>query len=320
MKIDAYIALGEKIHHAERIMVVSHIRPDGDAIGSLLGLGLALQATGKEVQLVSPDGVPENFRHLSGSDQIIQYPSEAFDLIVVLDCSDLNRVGHVLDDYTIPDINIDHHITNLSFGRLNIVDTEAVATAEILVEALNFLEIPLTHDCISALLTGIIMDTLGFRTHNITPRAMRVVATLMESGANLPELYTKALMQRSFEAVRFWGEGLMHIEREGAFVWTSLSIADREVAGYSGRDDADLINVLTTIKDAKVALIFVEQPHGRVKVSWRSQPGIDVSQVAVRFGGGGHPAASGAVIPGSMDEIKLVVLEETRNLIAEVKV
>lgn len=320
MKGEAFTVLGEKIQLAGRILVVSHIRPDGDSIGSLLGLGLALQNAGKAVQMVSPDGVPENFKHLSGSDQIQQNPDGVYDLIMALDCSDLKRVGKVLDDYTIPDVNIDHHVTNLNFARLNIVDTQAVATAEILVDALSFLEMPLTEICASALLTGVIMDTLGFRTHNMTPNAMRVVANLMEAGANLPELYTKALLQRSFEAVRFWGEGLTHVQREGGIVWTSLSMAEREIAGYSGRDDADLINVLTSIQDAKVALIFVEQPNGSVKVSWRSHPGIDVSRVAMRYGGGGHPAASGAVITGELDDIQSSVLEEMRNLVVEEKV
>jgi len=319
MRDDVYEAFGEKIRRAGRIMVVSHIRPDGDAVGSLLGLGLALEETGKKVQMVSPDGVPGNFKHLSGSEQIVQSPSGVFDLTVVVDCSDLARVGEALDAYAIPDVNIDHHITNLNFARLNIVDTQAVATAEMLVHALHYLNIPISETSSSALLTGIITDTLGFRTNNITPKALRIAASLMEAGADLPDLYNKALIQRSFEAIRFWGAGLVRIERDETMVWATLSMADREVAGYSGRDDADLINVLTTVKDAKIALIFVEQPNGRVKVSWRSEPGIDVSQIAMRFGGGGHSAAAGAVIPGDLDEIRPVVLEETRNLIAEGK-
>lgn len=320
MRDDTYAGLGNKLRGAERIMVVSHIRPDGDAIGSLLGLGLALEEAGKKIQMISPDGVPANFKHLPGSEQIVQSPDGAFDLIIVVDCSDLARVGNTLDGYAIPDVNIDHHVTNLNFARLNLVDTQAVATAEMLVEALNYLNIPIGAASSSALLTGIITDTLGFRTSNMTPKALRIAASLMEEGADLPELYNKALIQRSFEAIRFWGAGLVRIERDETMVWATLSMADREFAGYSGRDDADLINVLTTIKDAKISLIFVEQPNGSVKVSWRSQPGIDVSQIAMRFGGGGHSAAAGAVIPGKLDEIRPLVLEATRYLIAEVKV
>ena len=317
MKAEAYLSLGEKLHNANHILVVCHIRPDGDAIGSLLGLGLSLQEMGKKVQMVSPDGIPPNYRHLPGSDQILQSPSGMVDLIIVVDCSDLSRVGDILDDYAMPDINIDHHVTNLNFGRLNLVDTEAVATAELLIQALDHLGMPVDEAISSALLTGIITDTLGFRTNNITSNTMRIAARLMEAGANLPDLYNKALIQRSFEAVRFWGAGLVRIEREATMVWATLSKADREVAGYSGRDDADLINVLSSIKDAKIALIFVEQPNGSVKVSWRSQPGIDVSQVAMHFGGGGHSAAAGAVIVGELDEIRSNVLEETRNFIAD---
>ncbi len=123
-------AIGQAIKHAQRILVAAHIRPDGDSIGSLLGLGLALQLVGKEVTMVSSDGVPTSFRHLPGSAQIKQSGNGAYDLTVVVDCSDLSRAGDALAGELLPDINIDHHVTNLNFARLNLVDTKAVATAE----------------------------------------------------------------------------------------------------------------------------------------------------------------------------------------------
>lgn len=306
--------IAEKFKAAQRILVLSHIRPDGDAIGSLLGLGLSLQIAGKDVRMVSADGIPNSFRHLPGSTQVTNHPDGQFDLIVLVDCADLDRVGSVLSEYPTPNINIDHHPTNLHYAELNLVDPSAVATAEILTEHLSSLGLWINQEVATALLTGIITDTLGFRTHNISPKALRLSADLMEKGADLPSLYYRSLVQRPFEAVRYWGAGLSQLKREDRIVWTSLSLEDREAAGYSGRDDADLVNVLTTINDVDIVVIFIEQANGRVKISWRSRPGYDVSKVAQDFGGGGHILAAGAEVDGTLAEAQERVLKATCKL------
>lgn len=307
--------IDRKLHSVQRILVVSHIRPDGDAVGSLLGLGLSLQAAGRDVQMVLSDGVPSSFRYLDGSELVRNKPEGSFDFTCVLDCSDLKRTGEALNGYSPPDLNVDHHITNLNFARINLVDTAAVATAEILAELLPALRLPVTRPVAVALLTGLVTDTLGFRTSNMTPKALRIAADLMEKGADLPEIYRQGLVERSFKAMQYWGAGLENLERDGRMVWATLTLANRRAVGYPGRDDADLINVLSSIQDADIAIIFVEQPHGRVKVSWRSRPGYDVSQVALNFGGGGHPSASGAEIDGDLQEVRSSVLQATRALL-----
>jgi phosphoesterase RecJ-like protein len=306
-----------KIRTSQRVLVTTHVRPDGDAIGSLLGLGLALRQAGKSVQMLSADGVPVSYRHLAGSQDVSQRPEGDFDLTIVLDCSDLNRVGKNLNGFNPPDVNVDHHVTNLLFAKLNLVDTAAVATAEILADNLAGWDLPMTSDVAAALLTGIITDTLGFRTSNMTPKALRLAADLMEAGAALPDLYQRSLVERSFEAMRFWAAGLAKLEREGQIVWATLSMADRVNTGYPGRDDADLINELSAITDAAVSIVFVEQPNGKVKVSWRAQPGIDVSAVALKFGGGGHPSAAGAEVEGSLEDVRQRILLETRQIMQE---
>ncbi len=308
-------ALKAQIDAAHRILLTSHIRPDGDAVGSLLGLGLALQDIGKEVNLVLEDGVPVIFRHLPGSEEIYKKPIGVYDLTIALDCSDISRVGNVLDEHGQADINIDHHPTNTYFGRLNFVDTKAVATAEIIVDLMSAFDIPLTKNIAASLLTGIIMDSLGFRTSNMTPKALRTAATLHETGVDLPGLYHKVLLQHSYEAIRYWGKGLSNIEREGRLIWTTLSLEDRREIGYPGRDDADLVNVLSSVEDIDICVILVEQSDGTVKVSWRAQPGFDVSGVAMQFDGGGHKPAAGATIPGHLDHVTRDVLEATRKLL-----
>ena len=306
-----------QIQAARRILVVSHIRPDGDAVGSLLAMGLALQAIGKDVQMVLADGVPKNFRRLKGSDMVLNQPQGDFDFISVVDCSDLERAGSALNGYSAPDLNIDHHPTNLNFARINLVESNAVATAEMLFDYLPQFGLPITIPVAEALLTGLITDTIGFRTVNMTPKALRVAADLMETGVDLPTLYQKALLSRSLNAVRYWGTGLSKINADRRMVWTTLSIADRQKIGYPGRDDADLINVLSTIEDTDIVLIFIEQANERVKVSWRSKPGLDVSQIAVNFGGGGHKTAAGAEIEGSLEDVESKVIQATKSLITK---
>lgn len=308
-------SIRDRFATADRILIISHIRPDGDAVGSLLGLGLSLQARGKIAQMVIDDGVPSSFRHLNGSDSVRNRPEGDFDLCVTLDCSDLMRTGEALTGYGIPDINIDHHATNSNFGRINFVDRQAVSTTEIIIDHLENWGLPINLDIADALLTGLITDTIGFRTANITPKALRMAARMMETGSDLSRLYHQALLTKSFQALRFWGAGLSTLERDGPMVWTTLTMAERIAAGYGGRDDADLINLMSAIEDAKIWIIFVEQPNGNIKVSWRSQPGIDVSKVAMGFGGGGHPAASGAEISGSIDQVRTDVLQDTFRLI-----
>jgi bifunctional oligoribonuclease and PAP phosphatase NrnA len=325
MNDDILPAIRRQLQEARQILIVSHIRPDGDAVGSLLGLGLALEEIGKKVQMVLDDGLPASFHYLEGSERVQRRAVGEFDLVIALDCSDIERTGEALvnvqrsdgGDGSVPDINIDHHITNLNFGRYNLVETEAVATAEIIANYLGDLGLPLTQKIASALLTGIITDTLGFRTANMRPEVLYTGARLMEAGADLSTLFSKALYKRSFQIARLWGLGLSKLRREGPIVWTSLSRKDRQAVGYPGRDDGDLINLVSSIEEAAIAMVFVEQHNGSVKVSLRAQPGIDVSKVALEFGGGGHKAAAGAQLEGTLDEVQEKVLRATRELLAE---
>jgi phosphoesterase RecJ-like protein len=310
---------GDLVLRADRILIISHIRPDGDAVGSTLGLGLMLEELGKKINLVLEDGLPKVFNHLTGADRIIKEAVGVYDLVIVVDSSDIDRIGSVLDDHGDADVNIDHHPTNTQFAKLNLVRDDAVATVEIIFDLAKELSYPITLPVAEALLTGLLTDSLGFRTSNTNPQTLRIAAELMEVGANLPDLYRKAMLEKSIEAVKYWGYGLSKIQIEDRLVWTSLSLEDRLAANYPGRDDADLINILSRIKETDISLILVEQKNGTVKVSWRSRPGFDVSQIAVQFGGGGHKPAAGAEIIGDLERVQEEVLEATRkSLLASV--
>jgi phosphoesterase RecJ-like protein len=316
MSEDIIAAIADRLRAANKILVASHVRPDGDAIGSLLGLGLALQDAGKTVQMVLADGVPSSFRYLKGNDKVRKEPDGEFDTFISVDCADFKRLGKPFQGFSPPDINIDHHITNERFGTLNLIEGEEVATAAILTNYLPAWGYEITRPVAAALLTGIITDTLGFRTSNVTPESLRQAATLMETGVDMSEVYMRGLVHRSLSAARYWGAGLSKLESSDGIVWGTLSLADRKASGYDGNDDADLINMISAIENHKVGMVFVEQRDNHVKISWRAlDQGVDVSPVAKRFGGGGHAAAAGADIQGTLGQIQPRVLQATKEML-----
>jgi len=311
--IDLQKKIKDRLQAAQRILVTSHIRPDGDAIGSSLALGLALLDLGKQVQIVLSDGIPASFRHLPGADLVQKKASGDFDLIISVDCSDLQRTGKALDGYRSPEIVIDHHVTNDAFGTLNLIDPAAVATASVLARDMPSWGLTITAPIGANLITGIVTDTLGFRTSNVTPEALRQAADLLELGVDMSTLYYRSLVQHSYQATKYWGAGLASLQRFDSIIWATLTVADRKASGYTGNDDADLINILSTIDEADIAIMFVEQNKNKTKVSWRGlKPDVDVSQIACKFGGGGHKAAAGAELSGSLAEIQEAVLSATR--------
>ncbi len=294
---------------SESVVVISHERPDGDAVGSLLALCLALQQLGKQAWPVLAGGLPDKWRFLPGADQVqADLPSDDH-LVVTVDSADIRRLGSLTLEHV--DINIDHHPSNTLFGEINLVEPEAAATTEVLYRNHSQLGLPIDVDIASNLLVGLITDTIGFRTVSVRPQTLRIAAELIELGADISELYRQALFGRSYEAVRYWAGGLTQLDMQDGMVWAVLSLADRKAADYPHSDDADLIDLLTTIDGPKVAIMFVEQPGQQVKISWRALPGLNVSKLASSFDGGGHELAAGALIDGEVQEVVGRVLAAT---------
>ena len=305
---------------AQSVLIAAHIRPDGDALGSLLGLGNAFLQAGKKVLMVLSDGVPSNFHYLHGSNLVKKsVPKDRnFDLSISLDTSDLERSGGVFMNKQII-LNIDHHVTNTMYGKYNYNDPDSVATCAILAEKLEDWGLEIDQVTASLLLTGLITDTIGFRTSNMSSKAMRIAAMLMDKGANLPEIYQEALINKSYEQIVYWGAALKRLKKENELVWTTLLMEDRKEAGYNGNDDADLNTVLSSIQEILVSILFVEQANGSVKVSWRAKSGVDISQLAQSLGGGGHPAAAGVEMQGTLAEVQTNVIRKTQKLLDELK-
>lgn len=295
---------------ANLVAVVSHERPDGDAVGSALAVVLSLRRTGRQAEAVFRDGLPARYRFLPGASSVQRDFPPAIDLLIAVDCSTPERTGP--NGLAVPLINIDHHSTNTLFGQVNLVNGQASATAELLYDLAAGLGLPVDADVATNLLAGIVTDTIGFRTASTTPHVLHVAGDLMTRGGALAEVYDRLLNQHSLAALRYWSHGLSRLVAEAGVVWCSLRLDDRHAAHYPGNDDADLINLLGTVDDTRVAIIFVEQADGRTKVSWRCREGFNVARVAEQFGGGGHDLAAGAMITGDLAQVEQAVLSATR--------
>ncbi len=299
------------ISRARRVLIICHVSPDGDAIGSLLGLGLALRKRGQDVSMACADPVPEPHQYLPHWESIVQRPQGTFDLVVSLDCSDLKRLGsayHAQELEGVPIVNIDHHTTNVCFGTVNWVEPAAVATAQMLVKLVTMLDVPLDVEIATCLLNGIVTDTRGFRTANTTPEVMQTAIELMNAGASLSQLTDQIFNRRPLGTIRLWSMVLQNIHLNGRILWGEITQQMRQHANYEGDGDAGLVSFLGSANEADIAVVFDELADGRVNVSMRAVPGYDVSQVALDLGGGGHAQAAGCTLPGPLEDARLQVL------------
>jgi phosphoesterase RecJ-like protein len=320
----AWAAVVGFIQRAAHILLICHVSPDGDAIGSLLGLGLGLRALGKTPTLACEDPAPRKFSFLPGHDTIVNVVDvTAYDLIISLDCSDVVRLGSVYDaDHWagVPLINIDHHVTNLYFGDANIVDPSAASTAEIVLTLLDQLGVSIDHDggnIATCLLTGIVTDTLGFRTSSVTPRVMGTAMRLMEAGASLSEVTHYVFHQRPLVELNLLARGLSRMHVQDGLAWSEITLADRHACGHKGNGDAGLVGMLVRTREVHIAAVFAEKEHNQVEIGFRAAPGFDVAQLALSLGGGGHPAASGCSIDGSLKAAQARVLPMLRTALQE---
>jgi phosphoesterase RecJ-like protein len=310
MTLNEAVAL---IRRANRIAIATHVSPDPDAIGSLLGLGLALRAMGKRVALLCDDPVPDKLVFLPGSAEIRSRLPDHFsaDLFIGLDASDPERLGIVsqpLIGAGIPIISIDHHITNTRYGTVNLVLPECAATAEIIVLLLDELSQPLSQETATCLLAGLVGDTRSFSTASVTPATFAAAGRLVAAGADLESVTERVFNRRTVDLLRLWGIGLTHMHQEDGILWAELPLKEQKQLHLERMSDTGLSNLLLSVEGVAATAVFTELPDSKVEISFRARPGLDVSQVAFTLGGGGHPAASGCTVEGSLEEVVQRVL------------
>ncbi len=297
------------VNEAKSILIVTHYNPDGDAIGSMLGLANALRARGKSVDVAVDDGVPSYLQFMPGADGV--YPKLTvgqWDLMISSDAGDEARSGAV-GAYGRANckavINLDHHITNSLFGDVHLVMPEAVSATEIVFHWLNHMGTPPTDlQVAEPLLTGLITDTMGFRTSHVKPETLGVAQELLKSGASMPLIMQRTLESKPFADITLWAQALRSVHLEDGVV--SVNITQQDVAAIKADDatDSGLVNLLNQVKEANVAVIFIERPENQIKLSMRSKPGYDVGAIAKTLGGGGHAQAAGATIEGALGVVR----------------
>jgi len=303
-------ALLDALHSARRPLLIAHISPDGDAVGSLTALGYMLYQMGKDPILACQDKAPKSFSFLPFYDRITQDVDGAnADLVIALDSSDPSRMGNIYDDRfaDLPLIVIDHHITNVNFGDINWVEPGCCATAEIIYHFAQALNEPLDKPLATALLTGIVTDTRGFRTSNVTPAVMHITGQLLDAGAPLAMITERTLDSRSLELIQLWGRALETASLTGGVISADNTMAMRQDLQGLIRAEG-LGSFILGAEGAKIAAVFTELPDGKVECSFRALPGYDVSAIAYNLGGGGHPPAAGCTVDGDLPTVKRRVL------------
>lgn len=295
---------------ARRVLLIAHVMPDADTIGSALGLAWALRARGIEARLSCADPLPPDLRFIPGSEGFAARTRTDEELVFAIDASDPRRLGEVYDPEAFATarlVNIDHHVTNTQYGDLNLV-ADRSSTAELIYEVVRALGVPLDARIATCLLAGLVSDTCGFRTTNTTADSLRTAVALMEAGASLTEVSDGLFNHRSLDILPLWGAAFAAARVSGEIVWTEVTQDLLRKTGVDISAADGLANFFSTLDTTRVAVVFLEVAPGRFDVNLRSSADVDVSGVALALGGGGHPQAAGCQLDGSLAEVRERVL------------
>ena len=307
------------LQRGRHVLITMHEFPDGDALGSALALALALRELGREVTVYSPQGAPHNLRFLPGACEIVRTLSKdcRFDLCVACDAGDDSRLGPDLPERERRGemVNIDHHPRSRAFGDANLVDSQAAAVGVLIWRLLSAMGHPVSRDIATCLWVSIASDTGNFRHSNTNAECMRIAWELMERGVKPGEISGRMYESQPLSRVRLLAEVLrtLCVSADGRVAWVVASREVFEAAGTAEETADGFISYPRSIEGVEVALLFREEAATRFRVSFRSRGRVDVGAIATRFGGGGHHNASGCSVPGSLDEVRAVVLREVQR-------
>jgi phosphoesterase RecJ-like protein len=306
------------VRRHQRFLLTTHIRPDGDALGSMLALADGLGRLGKSVRMVVASSIAPRYRFLDPDGRIGHFepPGDEWrdaDLAFVLDTSawtQLGSFGPFFKSLAVTKVVIDHHQTQDDLGAHRFVDTGVEATGRLVHDALAALDVPLTPAIATNLYVAVATDTGWFRHSNTTADTHLLAARLIAAGARPTELYDLLYEQNTLPRLKLMGVvlGRLELACHGLVAHSEIHRGDYEATGATPADSEDLINLLTVV-GVEVRLLFMEQPRGGIKVSFRSRSRVDVARAAERFGGGGHARAAGATLAGSLDEARARVLD-----------
>jgi phosphoesterase RecJ-like protein len=310
------------IKRYNRFLITSHINPEGDAIGSQIALASLLKRLKKEAVILNESPVPHILQFIKGSENILKEMPHDFNFqaVIILDCPDLTRIERV-NEYIPKEkviINIDHHISNINFGKYNWVDIQISSTGEMVYGLFKAFKLKIDIDEAMALYTAIMTDTGSFKYTNTSSRTHRVAAELLDTGVRPYEIYGRIYETSSLQDTSLLGEALqtMRLTDDGkiAWLWVTKEMLKKTKASLEGTEN--IVNFARSIEGVEVAVLFRETgTDDRVKVSFRSKGNLDVNRLAAFFGGGGHPTASGCSVFGKMEDVEKKVLEKAAQML-----
>ncbi len=317
---DAYRQMIDTLSRCRRVLITTHIRPDGDALGSTCAMVLALKQKGIEAQVLLLSRLPRKYAFIYEENRIVFHDAEAgwpeglridaFDALLVIDTgtwSQLPGLQERLRDFTKPKLVLDHHLTQQDWADVKLVDTDAAAAGEIVAELLARWDIPIDTPIATALFLAISTDTGWFQFSNTRPRTMRLAAELMEAGVDTDRMYQLLYQNERAERIGLQNHALRSLEVLGGGKLAVICVTrdDFEETGAAVADTESLINIPLQIRTVEVSLLFTEPPEGgAIRVSLRSKGQVDVAKFAEQFGGGGHARAAGLKVDGTLDDVR----------------
>jgi bifunctional oligoribonuclease and PAP phosphatase NrnA len=322
----------DRLRAGRRVLTICHENPEADALGSALAISLLVQAGGGVATPVCADPMPAMYDFLPGMDRFRRAPDDSvdYDLLVVGDCGELERIGPVLESHRelfnrVPILDIDHHISNPRFGAFDWVDAHSSATCEMVTLLAWRMGVPLTAFdgmLATALASGVVMDTGNFQHSNVTPRTLVVAAALREAGAPLSELARRLYRSKPNTQLLLFGRVLARLESDlgGRLVWSTLELADLAASGAGSAESEGLVDMLAQSDTSEASILFKEvEGNATTRISVRTvDGGVDATVLTGLFGGGGHARAAGATLSLPLAEARPVVLAEAAKLVSAV--
>lgn len=306
----------EYIKSSGVIGITFHTSPDGDSLGSALGLLICLRKLNKRAYIISKEKIPEVFKFLPCSSEIDGMVSEVLpntDIVIALDCGNAERLNwnSKLEERRFKVINIDHHLSNAQYGDLNFIDVGKSSVGEMIFEIAKELKLPLDKDIATCLYTSILTDTGGFRHSNTTTTTHSIVSELVGYGIELSDIYRRIYENKRYSRIKLYGKVIekLYLCHHNKVCIMEVNKEMLKEANEGNGDTSDLISIGMEIDEVEVAALFKESDDG-IKVSLRSKYDFDVRKLAELFGGGGHVKAAGLHLKKSMEEAKRIVINE----------
>ncbi|MDI6604865.1 MAG: bifunctional oligoribonuclease/PAP phosphatase NrnA [Thermoanaerobacteraceae bacterium] len=310
----------ENILSSSNIILVTHISPDGDAIGCTTAMYKALKLLKKDVKIFIDDDIPDVYKFLPNSDKIERPYDKNADIIIVIDCADKDRIGNAQEflKKDIISVNIDHHISNTLYADINYVDTNAASSAEIVYQIIKLLGINFDSDISTCLYTAIVTDTGGFMYNSTTAFTHEVAADLINNGAPVSDISDKIFHNITYNKIKLIGRALNSLElyENGKITCLEITKKDLDETNSKISDIENIVNYGRDINGVEVAILLVEKDD-EIKVSLRSKEKVDVNKIAQIFGGGGHIRASGCSLKNTIKEAKIQILNKIKDIINE---